>query len=84
MIKLINTNRYELKGTNGRWIHLATMHDGLHEYVCIVDKLTNKCYIEEIDFHGLHQIDDDNLINDLKQFLDDNKILDIIIDWSKY
>lgn len=80
MIKLLNSNRYELPGTNGRWIHLASLQDNfsLKEYICFIDRTTNKCYIEEIDFQGLHLIDDDNLINDLKQFLDENKILDMI------
>lgn len=74
MIKLIDTNRYEMKGTNGRFIHLATIQDGMHEYICMYDLTQSKCYIEEISGGTLKFIDDDIVAKELADFLFNHNI----------
>jgi hypothetical protein len=68
-MKLINTNRFYLQGTNNRFIHIATIQDGLHEYMALWDSLEKKFYIESIDGGTLAFIDDDKLVEDLRDFL---------------
>lgn len=77
MKKLVNTNRYELPGTNGRFIHLATINDGLREYMCFFDSQEQKCYIEETTHGKLEFIEDDNVAKDLSDFLFDKKVTDM-------
>jgi hypothetical protein len=77
MIKLLDSNRYEMKGTNGRFVHLATMQDGIREYVCMYDLKESKCYIEEISGGQLKFIDDDNVAADLADFLFNKHITDL-------
>ena len=42
MFKIINSNRFYLKGTNGKYIHLATVTENLREFMCFVDKEQGK------------------------------------------
>lgn len=54
----------------GPWTHLATVNRSLREYVCLLHEPTQKVYIEEISATGhFHQIDDDELWQDLLNFL---------------
>jgi len=76
MIKILNGNRFYLKGTNNRFMHLATMTRGFNEYICFVDMHTSECYIEQITGGSLSFIDDDDLVRELKYYLDQAKILD--------
>lgn len=74
---IVNTNLFVLPGTDSRFIHLASVHDGLREYMCFLDGVTQKCYIEEITGGSLKFIEDDNLAFDLAKFCDDKKITDM-------
>ena len=77
-MKLINTERFYLKGTANRWIHLATVHDSVKEYMCFMDLLTNQTYIEEITGGGgPYRIEDDSLAEALTNFLTRKGILNI-------
>lgn len=76
-MKLLNTNRFELAGTNGRFVHLATVIDGLHEYMCMFDLKENKCYIEELVMGDLTFIADDKLVRELAAFLVEHHITDV-------
>ena len=76
-MKLVNTNRFSLPGTNNRFIHLASIHYGVREFMCFQDKKTNKIYIEEITGGSLNFIEDDSLVYALHNFLEENKVLDI-------
>jgi len=76
-MKLIDSNRYYLPGTSGRWIHIATVHHGLREYMCFADRSNNKMYIEEITGGSLEFIDDDSLAQGLADFVTDRCVLDV-------
>lgn len=74
---LADTNRFHLKGTKKRFIHLATVHRALQEYMCFVDVWTGKTYIEKITGGQLEFIGDDSLARGLHDFLVDKGVLDI-------
>lgn len=76
-MKLINTNKFYLKGTNNRFLHLATIEDGPKEYMCFYDKRTSSMYIEEITGGTLMFIQDEQLAFELTKFLEYNKVIDI-------
>lgn len=75
-MKLVNTNRFILAGTNNRFLHVATIVDGLHEFMCMYDLYTQKLYIEEITGGHLEFIQDDALANALAEFLRESGVLD--------
>lgn len=70
MLKIINTDQFEMQGTKGRFIHCATVHNTakFKEYIFFYDTLTNKKYIEEITGGTLREIPDDDLWNDLVEY----------------
>jgi len=72
--KLLDTNRYWLPGLEKRALHIASLSDGLHEYMCF--SVSGKIYIEEITGGHLEFIDDDSLAAALSDFLTHNKVLD--------
>ncbi len=76
-MKLLDTNRYYLKGTGERFLHLASVQYNCREFICFVDKLTNKVYIEESTGGILEFIEDDSLAYALSEFLAYHRILDI-------
>lgn len=76
-MKLLNTNRFYLSGTNNRFIHIATIEDGLREYLAFFDSIEKKLYIEAISASGLTFIDDDKLAEDLASFLFHKKVTDL-------
>lgn len=67
-MKFLDRNKYALKGTNGRFFHLASIQHGVREYMCFVDKHTTKIYIEEITGGHLEFIKDESLANELAAF----------------
>lgn len=76
-MKLIDTNRYFLKGTNDRFLHLASIQDGLQEYICLYDVHTTQMYIERITGGHMEFIEDDSLAAALEHFLRRHGVLDI-------
>jgi hypothetical protein len=56
---------------------MATVHDGVREFMCFTDVQTRKTYIEEITGGSLYFIDDDALAAALAHFLTENKVLDM-------
>lgn len=73
-MRLSNTNRFWLPGTNNKALHLATILDGLREYMCFF--LDGKVYIEQITGGSLEFIEDDSLAEELTNFLCENKVLE--------
>jgi hypothetical protein len=67
--KILDKNRYPLPGTNGRYIHLASIQHSLREFIYFLDQQTHKTDIEEITGGRMEAIDDDNLWNDLAMTL---------------
>lgn len=81
-----NTNYFPLPG-NPHMIHIATIGYGLREFVAMLDRTTQKFYIEEVvleskDFQkdvfaNFKFIDEDALAEDLAKFCEDKKLLDM-------
>lgn len=78
-MKLTDTNRYYLQtpATPKRWLHLATVHDSVREFICFADRLTNQIYIEEITGGHLEMIEDDKLAEGLHEFLVYHRVLNM-------
>jgi hypothetical protein len=76
-VKLIDTNRYYLKGTNREWLHIATVQDSLKEYICFTNVKTKQVFIESITGGHLEYIPDDALAQELNDFLVFNGVLDM-------
>lgn len=76
-MKLLDTNRFYLKGTNNRFLHLASISEGLKEYMCFADVKTSKLYIEQITGGHLEFIDDDILAKALFDYLEYSGVLDM-------
>lgn len=74
--RLVDSNIYEMNGTKGRFYHLASVRDSIREYVCLIDKLTSKVYIEECTGGHLQFIEDDLLALELTKFLEEKGCLD--------
>lgn len=70
---LLDTNKYYLAGTHNQTLHIASLTDGLREFMCFTFK--GKIYIEEISGGSLIFIEDDSLAQALSDFLHDKKVL---------
>jgi hypothetical protein len=75
--KLIDTNRYYLEGTQQRFIHVASIGLGLREFMLMLDTHTQKAYCEEITSGRLIQIEEDNLLEDIIEFVREHKLLQV-------
>ena len=81
-MKLTDTNRFYLKNTGDRFLHLATVQHLLREYMCFVDLRPGpgtpgpRIYIEEITGGQLEFIGDDALAEELTAFLTYHHVLD--------
>lgn len=77
--QVLNTNRFYLKPPSTRFEHYATVTSasGFQEFIIFADHLTQQTYIEEITGGHLTTIDDDDLFNDLHDFLSEKGILNV-------
>jgi hypothetical protein len=66
---LINEDQYPLKGTNGRFIHLATVGYGVREFIVMLDGWVGTLYVEEITGGSLIQVIDKELWKALIQWV---------------
>ena len=76
-MKLINSNRFSLPGTSGAWLHLATVNEGVREFMCFAEVKTRKIYVEEITGGNLQFIEDDALAEGIHNFLTELGLLDM-------
>lgn len=67
-IQILNSKRFPLRGTNGRFVHLATLGWNLREFLCFLDTKTGQVYIEEITGGHLEYIQDESLWEALALF----------------
>jgi hypothetical protein len=74
-MKLIDSNRYYLKGTDNRFLHLGTAHEGAREFIAFRDVLLNKTYIEEVTTGSPVFISDEVLAQELANFFTYHKCL---------
>lgn len=77
--KIISSDIYQLTMGNSpiKWLHLATIHHGVREYMCFLEVAGNNCYIEEVTGGQLTRIEDDQLANDLVKFCDEHGLTSI-------
>lgn len=83
---LKDTNVFPLPGNN-HMLHIATISYGLREFVGMLDRRTQKFYIEEVVLESkdlqkdiwanFKFIEDDNLAYDLAKFCEEKKVLDM-------
>jgi len=73
-LQLTNTNQFVLKGTKGRWLHLATIIRGMQEYIYIMDRMTSMVYIEEVTGGSLTRIEDNKIHEELCKFVEEKKL----------
>lgn len=81
-----NTDMFLLPG-NPHMLHIATIGYGLREFIVMLDRNTQKMYIEEVvletkDFSNdvwanMKFIQDDELAFDLAKFAEDKKLIDM-------
>lgn len=81
-----DTNYFDLPN-NKHMLHIATIGYGLREFVVMLEKKTQKVYIEEVvleskDFNkdvfaNFKFIEDDNFANDIAEFCNENKLIDM-------
>jgi hypothetical protein len=77
-VKLVDTNRFYLPGTDERFLHMATIHHGVREFLCFQDVVTSTTYIEEITGGTLSFIEDDSLAQGLSDFLTLKGVLSMV------
>lgn len=85
--KVKNSNIFPMPGGNEHMIHMATIGMGLREFIVMVDRRTQKAYIEEAVLTSVNWkedvtahckfIDDDNLAEDLAAFVEEQGLLDM-------
>ena len=76
-----------MPGNNEHMVHMSTISMGLREFVVMIDKHSQKAYIEEVVLTSLSYqddvtahckfIEDDNLAIDLAAFVEDRGLLDM-------
>lgn len=84
---VVTTNLF-LIPDNNHMIHLATIQRGLKEFIVMLDRRTQKVYIEEVVMNNISSnddtwasfkfIEDDNLALDLAKFCEEQKIIDMV------
>lgn len=84
MIKIIDTDQFALQGTNGRFIHLATINhqDGRgknKDYIYFHDMKTFKRYCQEISMSGLGDLPPEDLLMEIEQLLFEKGISQTVI-----
>tara|TARA_Y100001973_G_C5091990_1_gene277994 strand:+ start:367 stop:690 length:324 start_codon:yes stop_codon:yes gene_type:complete len=75
--RLINTNRYWLRGAENVYLHIATIRSRLREFIVFLDVRRQKAYCEEITTGNLHAVHDDSLFNELIEFVTEKNLLTI-------
>ena len=73
--KIVNLNPFPLRGTSKRYLHLATIQSGFHEYMCFADLEEERIYIEELTGGHLSRIEDNNLASDLEEYVREKGVL---------
>ena len=74
--KLTDTSIFRMKGTD-TFYHLATIQHGVREYICMIEKVTQRCYIEEVTGGTLSFIEDDSLAIALSKFCEEQGVTDM-------
>lgn len=78
-MKLINTERFYLETPQDpkTWLHLASIHHNIREFMCFANTRSGQVYIEEITGGHLELIEDDVLFQELHGFLCMHGVLDM-------
>lgn len=75
-MKLVDTQRYHLMvhGQETRFLHIASMQEGVKEYVLLLDRKTKKMHLNRITVHGVEEIVDDKEFEDVSSFVEQRKL----------
>lgn len=73
---LANSSIFDLPGSNGRFVHLASIHYGAREFMGFVDRTSSKAYIEEVTGGHLEVVTDDNLWTEIADYLNERQLMD--------
>lgn len=68
-LRILSAKPFPLPGTNNKFTHLATITDGLREFIYIKEEATLTTYIEEITGGRLNIINDDELWKEIAALL---------------
>ena len=66
---ILDDDQFYLKGTDNRFIHLATVGFSVREFLVFQDSWTSSVYIEEVTGGSLTKIEDQSLWKALTQFV---------------
>ena len=89
-MKLLDSNRFLLpvRGASGYMLHLATVEDGVHEYLCFYLSSTGQVYIEEVTGGHLEVIESLARHETVVDFLTRQGVLDgsplLPDEWKEY
>jgi hypothetical protein len=74
-----DSNKYYLGvvGAKKRFVHLATVEDGLRIYMAVWDTVTGKLHLNDYTTGQFEEIEDDNLWKELERLLFERKITTI-------
>jgi hypothetical protein len=76
-MKITNSNQFPLPNTNKRFVHLATVVDGLREYMMFRDETEARVYLEEFTGGQLNMIEDDDTWHNIMQYLVQAGVADV-------
>ena len=81
--ELIDSQKYALQGTKGRFLHMATVRGGLREFVLLQDQALGDIYLNEVTAGGVEMIEDDELVEAVYAFLNEQGITVYELDEDK-
>jgi hypothetical protein len=70
MLKIINSDQFAMEGTNGRFIHCATVTNTqtFKDYIYMIDRTNQKKYVEDFTGCTLKQIESDDEWEEMSEF----------------
>ena len=78
-VKLYDSDQYALPNTNNRFIHIATLTKGFKTYLYFIDIETQKRYIEDFTLGQLEFIEDNQLAQELENFIHERRLDEVLI-----
>ena len=79
---ITSKTKFIIKGTSRDLVHLATIKRNFREFVLLFSLSHNKVYLNESTTGSFQEIIEDNLFNDLGEFMQETKLTQVDIDKS--
>lgn len=77
-LRILSSKQFPLPNTKERFIHLATITDGIREFIFFKDKIAMTTYIEEITGGNLSQVKEEELWTELTELIKLNNLDKIV------